>query len=207
MAGHSASMTGVPTAEVRPGDPTAEEEPARPAVGPKAAASKLESFVALYDLHFDFVWRSLRRLGVRQASLDDAAQDVFVVVHRRLGDFEGRSSVKTWLFGIAIRVARDHRRTELRKGGHDPLRPGLADRSPGPAEQAEANEARRTLDALLGQLDDDKRAVFILAELEQMTAVEVAEAVSANLNTVYSRLRAARREFELLLRRHQERSR
>src|SRR6185369_14121679 len=97
----------------------------------------------IYREHFDFVWRSLRRMGVPPTSMDDAAQDVFLVVHRKLAGFQGRSSVKTWLFGIVARVAHDHRRSEKRKG--DPVRyeePGaldsLPDRAtPGPMQRAE----------------------------------------------------------------------
>ena len=70
--------------------------------------------------HFDFVWRSLGRLGVPPEGIEDAAQDVFLVVHRRLADFEGRSSLTTWLYGIALRVARDHRRRQRRIGTGDP---------------------------------------------------------------------------------------
>jgi len=72
------------------------------------------SFAQIYEEYFAFVWRSLRALGVSRSALDDATQDVFVVVHRRLSDFEGRSSLKTWLFGIACRVAANHRRSRER---------------------------------------------------------------------------------------------
>jgi RNA polymerase sigma-70 factor (ECF subfamily) len=126
-------------------------------------------------------------------------QDVFLVVHRRLEDFEARCSVKTWLFGIALRVAHDHHRLHRRKGGHEPLDPGVIDGSPGPHEALAKAEAVRELDRILGSLDEDKRAVFILAEIEQMTAPEMAEALGIRVNTVYSRLRAARRAFEAAL--------
>ncbi|WP_441290787.1 RNA polymerase sigma factor [Sorangium sp. KYC3313] len=156
-------------------------------------------FDAVYDEHADFVWRNLRRLGVSEASLDDAFQDVFVVVHRRLGEFEPRSSVKAWLFAILCRVARDHRRLVRRKGGLEELPGGVADRAPGPAERLEQVEALKLVDALLAELDDDKRAVLVMAEIEELSAPEIAAALDVKLNTVYSRLRAARREFELAL--------
>ncbi|WP_438019785.1 sigma-70 family RNA polymerase sigma factor [Sorangium sp. So ce315] len=156
-------------------------------------------FDTVYDGHADFVWRNLRRLGVREASLDDAFQDVFLVVHRRLGEFEPRSSVKAWLFAIVCRVARDHRRLFRRKGGHEELPAGVLDRAPGPAERLEKVEALQLVDALLAELDDDKRAVFVMAEIEELSAPEIAAALDLKLNTVYSRLRAARREFELAL--------
>jgi RNA polymerase sigma-70 factor (ECF subfamily) len=166
--------------------------------GPPLTA-RLPSFEAIYEEHVEFVWRSLRRLGVAAASLDDAVQEVFIVVHRRLAEFEGRSSMKTWLFGIALRVAHDHHRSVRRKGGLLPLEPTVADEAPGPHEQAVTAEAVRELDRVLAELDEDKRVVFILAELEQMTAPEIAEAVGVNMNTVYSRLRAARLAFEAAL--------
>ena len=161
----------------------------------------------VYDAHFDFIWRSARRMGVAEASADDVVQEVFLVVHRRLADFEGRSSVKTWLFGILVRVVSDHRRRLRRKGGLDPLPDGLAaePHASCPAEKVETLAKVRLLHALLDQLDQDKRAVFVLAELEEMTAPEIAEALSIKLNTVYSRLRAARKKFDAALQRHRAR--
>lgn len=164
------------------------------------------TFERVYDRWFDFVWRSVRRLGVPEASVDDAVQDVFVVVHRRLGDFEGRSSIKTWLFGIAMRVVSDHRRAARRRRPAEPLRESLVEGPGGcPLEGAERHEAVRLLHSLLDQLDEDKRAVFVMAELEQMSVPEIADALGANLNTVYSRLRAARACFEEALARHRTR--
>jgi RNA polymerase sigma-70 factor (ECF subfamily) len=157
------------------------------------------SFELVYNDYFDFVWRSLRRLGVPEASVDDALQDVFVVVHRRLGEFGGRSSLKTWLFGIALRVTSDHRRRVRRKGGHEPLDEAVADPAPGPQEKMANAERLSMLDRALDALDDDRRAVFVLAELEQMSAPEIAEALGVKLNTVYSRLRLARQDFALAL--------
>lgn len=174
------------------------------AVSPTAEAGVRLSFASVYEAHFDFVWRNVRRLGVAEINLDDAVQEVFVVVHRKLPEFEGRSSVQTWLFGILRRVARDHRRVEKRRGLLDELPPELADTAPRPDDEAGKQEAVRLLDRLLQHLDEDKRAVFVLAELEQMTAPEIALALDVKLNTVYSRLRAARREFEEVLARHSD---
>jgi len=161
-------------------------------------------FDVVYDELFEFVWRSARRLGVHEASVDDVAQDVFLVVHRRLSEFEGRSSVKTWLFGITLRVVSDWRRTKRRKGGllelpaEDRLPSGIA----GPDGALEREEAARLLQALLAELDDDKREVFVMVELEELSAPEVASVLTIPLNTVYSRLRVAREEFERALSRH-----
>jgi RNA polymerase sigma-70 factor (ECF subfamily) len=165
------------------------------------ASPPLPAFPQLYEEYFTFVWTSARRLGVPSASIDDAVQEVFVVVHRRLGEFAGRSSLKTWLFAIVRNVAREARRSIRRKSPHDA--PGaLADpevlaASPEdrPDRAAERSSENRVLHALLDKLDDDKREVFVLAELEGFAAPEIAEAIGINVNTVYSRLRHAREEF------------
>jgi len=172
----------------------------------EASLSAVPSFDDVYREHFAFVWRSVKRLGVRDGSLDDVVQEVFVIVHRRLDDFEGRSSVRTWLFGIALRVARDHRRSVARKspvGSVDPET--LRDRAPTPSESFEKAEAVQILHALLDELDDDKREVFVMAELEQMTMPDVAATLGLNVNTAYARLRAARLAFEEALARHRAR--
>lgn len=164
---------------------------------PPPMSAAMERFDALYEEHFDFVWRSLRRLGIPESQVDDCGQEVWITAYRRLGDFEGRSSARTWLFGIALNVARNARRTVRRKGGADELdEQRHAHQGPTPETAAERSDARRTLERLLDTLDDDRRAVFVLAELEQMTAPEIAEALGVNVNTVASRLRAAREDFE-----------
>ena len=177
-----------------------------------ALAMEVPEFRDIYEQYFDFVWRSARRLGVAPRGLDDAVQDVFLVVHRRLGDYSGRSSLKSWIFGITRRVARDHRRRVERKEGRlvadgDAELAFADDHHESPRECAARGEAMEMLYRFLGQLEDAKREVFIMAELEQMTAPEIAEALDINLNTAYSRLRAARREFERAVERFQARDR
>jgi len=133
---------------------------------------------------------------------------VFLVAYRRLAEFEGRSSIKTWIFGIVLNVVRHHRRSSRQHAAHEPLPETLVDaQTPGPLESAAKAEAARMLQAFLDGLDADKRAVFILAELEQMTAQEVADATNTNVRTVYSRLRVARQEFEQAVTRFQARDR
>ncbi len=163
------------------------------------------SFDELYEAELPFVWRTLRAFGVPEDRVEDAAQDAFVVVHRKLDEFEGRASIRTWLFAIVRRVAQDYRRREHRKGGHAQLQVEVSDNAPSPREAAERSEAARLLVHLLETIDEDKRAVFALVELEQMTVPEAAEALSVNVNTAYSRLRAARMEFEAALRRQRDR--
>ena len=168
---------------------------------PKESPPEL-SFDAVYEQQFPFVWRSLRYLGVAQASLDDAAQDVFLVVHRRLEAFDGQASIKSWLFAIAHLVALGYRRRERRKGGHLPLPGGLPSSAPGPDERLKAAEALSFVESFLENLDDAKRAVFVLAELEQLSAPEISRALGVKLNTVYSRLRAARSAFQKAVSEH-----
>lgn len=187
--------------------PSSEPLPGRDRQHPaNETAPAVLSFEDVYHAQFAFVWRSARRLGVRDASLDDAVQEVFVVVHRRLADFEGRSSIKTWLFGITLRVVRDHRRSARRRDAGSDIDPDtLRATSSGPADHAEKAEAVRLLHALLDELDDERREVFVMSELEQMTMPEIAEALGMNVNTAYARLRAARQEFEQALARHRAR--
>lgn len=162
------------------------------------APAKQASYEAIYEEHFDFVWRNVRRLGVPEALADDAVQDVFVVVHRRLSEFEGRSSVRTWLFGILLRVARDYRRARARQDAKvDAMAvEAVADSTPTPADLLARREAARILEELLDQLDDDKRAILVLVELEQMSVADAAGALSLNVNTAHARLRAARQQLE-----------
>jgi len=158
------------------------------------------TFVEAYEAHFDFVWRSARRLGVPEASTDDVVQDVFVTVYRRLGEFEGRSQLRTWIFGILRHTVRDLRRSQRRKPT-EPLTHDPETHCDGPHEAAARREGTLLLHEVLLSLDDDQREVFVLAELEQMSAPEIGLALEVNVNTVYSRLRAARQSFEAALKR------
>lgn len=162
------------------------------------------SFAEVYELHFDFVWRSARRLGVPEQNLDDVVQDVFVTVYRRLSDFEGRSQLKTWIFGVLRHTVRDLRRSQRRKPTEE-LAEEPRDARTSPHDRAVHEESARLLHKLLCTLDDDQREVFVLAELEEMSAPEIASALDVNVNTVYSRLRTARQEFDGAVKRAQSR--
>ncbi len=164
---------------------------------PETSAPR-DSYESIYREQFDFVWRNVRRLGVPEASADDAVQDVFLIVHRRFPSFEGRSTLRTWLFGILANVARDYRRANTRRETKVLALAAEtgAEAPPTPADLAAKREAARILDGLLGRIDDDKREVFVLVELEQMTVVDVADALGLNVNTAHARLRAARQQFE-----------
>ena len=161
------------------------------------------TFSGVYEEHFPFVWRNARRLGIPESHLDDVVQEVFLVVHRKLDEFEGRSSVRTWLFGIVLRTVRDHWRAVRRKPAELGPQAGDIDvetvhepEDRGPHAAAAQAEAVRRLHALLDTLGQEKREIFVLAELEQLSVVEIAELLEVNLNTAYARLRAARAEFE-----------
>jgi RNA polymerase sigma-70 factor (ECF subfamily) len=178
--------------------------PARGATQGATIASQplIGTLAEIYDAHFDFVWRNARRLGVPEASADDVAQDVFIVVQRRLADFDGRAPIQAWIFGILVRVARDHRRSYRRRGarcisledeGSHAIAPA---KGPTPSDLAERSERVRLLEMLLDQLDDDKRTLLVLSELEQWTLREIAESLGSNINTIHSRLCAAKRAFE-----------
>lgn len=154
-----------------------------------------ERFVQLYRGHAAFVWRTLRRFGVPEASLEDAMQDVFLVAHRRLRDFDG-ASPRAWLAAIARRVAADTRRRTRqhpvcdRESHHDlALARQAFERS---HEERGRESAAKLVHRLMECLDDERREVFVLAELEGMSMPEVAEALEVKLNTAYSRLRSAR---------------
>jgi RNA polymerase sigma-70 factor (ECF subfamily) len=163
-------------------------------VGPAEAPSS-PGFNALFSEHYAFVHRTLRALGVEPMAVDDAAQEVFLVVHRRLGDYDGRAPVRAWIFGITRRVAHDFRRTVRRQQARLSL---IEDRRsvPTPEHHLTQQQAVAQLERYLDSLGEIRRAVFVLCDIEEMTAPEVATALGIKLNTVYSHLRKARLAVE-----------
>ena len=167
---------------------------------PRAGAEL--DFESLYRDNFTFVVRSARRLGVESAWIDDVAQEVFVVAARRLAEFEGRAKVRTWLFSITSRVVQGHRRWA---GRHNRRRDALA-REPSTIDDPYPRaQAADTLISLLQELSEQHRTVFILGELEGMTAAEIGVGLGLNPNTTYSRLREARRKMAAAVQRHRAR--
>ncbi len=162
-------------------------------------------FRIIYETHASFVWRTLRRYGVRGAELDDAIQDVFAVVHAKLPEFESRSTLRTWVFGIARRVARDHRPSArfeaLKDGKLDEFMADLG--SNDPALSLQHRQEARTLYQLLSELPPERSEAFILVELEQFSVPEAAAVLELNVNTLSSRLRAARQDLRQALTRRQ----
>ncbi|MEI9952872.1 MAG: RNA polymerase sigma factor [Pseudomonadota bacterium] len=145
----------------------------------------------IFDDHAPYIWRTLRHLGIPEADTPDLCQEVFVTVHRRLSSFEGRSTLRTWLYGICIRVASEHRRRP-----HVRNETALSESSESGEHFAAAADAdleqRSTVQRLLGALDDDKREVVVLYEIEGFSMKEVAEILRCPLQTAYSRLHAGR---------------
>lgn len=171
---------------------------------PNGTMARDVNFAALYRDRFAFVWRNLRRLGVTEGALRDAAQDVFIVVHRRLDEFTGRGSVEAWLYSILRRVAADHRRRARRKDITDAEQAEtvIDTNEPGPEGRAARSQAVQLLLQLLRELDEDKRDMLVLVDLEGLSVPEAAQAVTCNVNTAYSRLAAARKIMQEGFERH-----
>lgn len=153
-----------------------------------------------FEQHFSMVWRSMRRLGVPESTLDDAVQDVFLVLHRRWADFQHQSSLRTWIYGILLRVASDHtRRARRERARWSPEVPDLESSAESPDHLYQQREAAVLLRNALAQLEDKERQMLVLIDLEERSVVDAAEALGINLNTAYSRLRRARQSFEKAL--------
>jgi RNA polymerase sigma-70 factor (ECF subfamily) len=166
----------------------------------------LPSFRSIYDDYFDFVWTSTRRLGVPVDAVDDVVQEIFVVVNARLSTIEHPASLRSWIYGVVRRtVSTYHRRRRVRGASesHDPFEDGASPMQPSPLDLTVLSDEIRLLWCLLGELGPLKREVFVLAELEEMTMPEIAEAIGVPVNTAYSRLRVAREEFNDALARHE----
>jgi RNA polymerase sigma-70 factor (ECF subfamily) len=149
-------------------------------------------FPTIYRSEFPYVWKTLRRLGAASQDLEDLAHDLFVVVHRHLSDFDPDRPLRPWLFGIAVRVVADYRRSprSAREFLGDTTEP--VDGAPTPHERMEGTEARAVLMRALDSLDLDRRAVFVMHELDEIPVPEIASTLAIPLNTAYSRLRLAR---------------
>ena len=180
--------------------PALPEAPPAPAAAPAAKREAAQiRLAALVRQHYDLIWRSLRRLGVREADVDDAAQRVLGVVARKLEVIEPRAE-KSFVFQTALRVASDMRRAHARVRA-TPDEDALArahDARPNPEEALHRKEARACLDDILDGLSMDLRAVFVLFELEEMSTSEIAATLGIPAGTVSSRLSRARDEFQAL---------
>jgi len=169
-------------------------------MAPDQARASVPEFTEVFRQHFDFVWRTIRSLGVADALVDDAVQEVFICVHRRLPDFERRSALKTWIYSIAYHTAQNFRRSARRREASE-LDDEMMSREPGPSEHVAGAEAGRFVLQFLDRLPRERRDVFVLCVLEELAAPDVAEILQIKLNTVYSRLRLARVDFRTALER------
>jgi RNA polymerase sigma-70 factor (ECF subfamily) len=157
----------------------------------RAEPAETDWVVDAYRSYFGYVFALLGRLGVPAANLEDVAQEVFLVLHRRRHEFRSDSSVRTWLHGIALHTGRRHR--ERARRALDPTRrPPLPAQPRTPEEDVSAKRELERLDALLDGLTDEQREVFVLVEIAELPVPEIAELLAVKLNTVYSRLRLAR---------------
>jgi RNA polymerase sigma-70 factor, ECF subfamily len=157
-----------------------------------------DDFRALYEAHVNFVWRALRRLGVREADLTDLTQKVFMTAYTKLAEFEGRGRLSSWLFGICQRVASDHRRSAVARrevvtdgAQFDRFALAVTDL----ADQRDQKRRADVAEAILAKLPEEQRLVFVLFELEEQSGEQIAELLAISVGTVRSRLRLAREQF------------
>jgi RNA polymerase sigma-70 factor (ECF subfamily) len=152
----------------------------------------LPSFNQLYELYFAFTWRVLGHLGVPDHALDDAVQEVWITVHRRLGSFEGRSALRTWLFGIALNVVRNLRRADDRRTRYLAASAATPETAPDAEALHAGQEAWALVQRFANTLDEQRRAIFVCNMLEHLSAAETAEATGVDVATVYKRVRSLR---------------
>lgn len=151
------------------------------------------SFPVIFNEYAPFVLRAMRHLGVGSADLNDQCQEVFVAVFQGLETFGGRSSVRTWIYGICRHIASNHRRRAYIRRERSVAEVPEQATPPNQYEALDRQQGSLQLEALLDVLDDDKREAFVLYELEELSMKEVAAICDCPLQTAYSRLHAARR--------------
>jgi RNA polymerase sigma-70 factor (ECF subfamily) len=177
---------------------------------PSAALSPSPSVDSVFRTHADFVWSSLQRFGVRSGDLDDALQEVFVVVHKKLASFRGDSQMTTWLYAICLRVASAHRRKSHVRHEHahatEELDEGHSADLASPEDDLADHQRRRILEQLLDELTVEKRALMVMFEIDELSCEEIAEMLGVPVGTVYSRLHSARRAFQKCVTRFQARA-
>jgi RNA polymerase sigma-70 factor (ECF subfamily) len=170
-------------------------------LAPPLPGGQIPDFRAVFEAHASYVCQVVRRLGVPERDVEDVSHDVFIAVQRRLPDFDATRPIRAWLFGIAFRVATAHRRRRSNQHQIMETLPEPVDEAPAPDERLEAEQKRRIFLRALDALDDERRAVFVLHEIDGVVMPEVAEALGIPLNTAYSRLRLAREDFVTAARR------
>jgi len=153
----------------------------------------------LFDRYAPFVWRTLRYQSVAVRDLDDVSQEVFVVIFRKRHEFEPRASIRAWIYGICIKVAADYRKRARNR--YEVLVSETPDSAiePASATEVERFDAKERLTEVIRRLDEEKRAVLVLHEIENIPMSEVALIVACPLKTAYSRLAAARKQMVTML--------
>jgi RNA polymerase sigma-70 factor (ECF subfamily) len=162
-----------------------------PAVAVAASPGVEGAFRGLFDAEFGYACRALRRLGVHAADVEDVAQELFVAVHRGLPAYDPGRPLRPWLFSFALRFAANYRRLARHRGHASDL-----ELSDVPASRHSSAEARDLVLRALGELDFDRRTVVVMHDLEGFHAPEIAAQLGVPVNTVYSRLRIGRAEFQ-----------
>lgn len=165
------------------------------AVDDRTSDATLPTLAEIYDAHADFVWRVARRMGVPDEALEDVMHDVFLVAHRKLDRFDGRAAMTSWLYGITRGVANNHRRKRARQRKRiERVQPKPAP-LPATDRDAQRREAAAFVRDFLAQLDEGKRRMFELVEIDGWSVRDAAASCQLNINTAHARLRAARRAF------------
>lgn len=177
---------------------------------PVTASRSAERVRALVRTHFGFVWRSALRLGLPEDAADDAAQQVFIVLARRIEDVE-EGAEKAFLYRTTTHVVAELRRSHARRiarvrAGDDEELADARDPDPGPDEALEQKRARAMLASILEKLDDDVRQVFVLFELEHLPVPEIARLLDLPEGTASSRLRRGREQFQKIAERMRARA-
>jgi RNA polymerase sigma-70 factor (ECF subfamily) len=161
--------------------------------------TEVSPFESIYRQYFDFVWSSVRRLGVSPAAVDDVVQEIFIVIHSRLHTLEKPEALRSWIYSVIRRTVSGYHRIRRTKEASVIVFASEPDARPmprTPLDLAEQSDQVRLLYTLLDELDDAKREMFTMAELDELPVPEIAEILGVPLNTAYSRLRAARHAFE-----------
>jgi len=162
------------------------------------------TFDQVYNDTFRFVWRIIKKQCIHDSSVDDLVQEVFIAVYKQLPQFECKSVVKTWVYGIIKNVMHNYRRVNRRKGSSRAINCDVVDPNDlisnniDQFEIAKRLQAKLILNDIISKMDSDKAEVFVLHELEDMSIAEISELIKVNINTVYSRLRFSRKQFESL---------
>jgi RNA polymerase sigma-70 factor (ECF subfamily) len=190
----------VRTVAVPPQSPPVTTEALTPVAQGFTGAAPFD-LAAVYAREFDWVWHTLRRLGVAQRNLADVTHDVFVVVHQRAHTYDPARPLRPWLFGVAYRVAKDHQSLGRNRNESVGEAVEVVDTAPAQDQRVEQSQARELVLCALQSLDLERRVVFILHDLEEQPMREIADALDVPAKTLYARLKVAREQFVAAVRR------